>query len=333
MSILVVGASGHVGSAVVELAAQRDLDVVGLARNPAPNVERFTKVYLGDARRANLGLAEDEAETLAESVTSIVVATGSFRLSLPLAAAQSEHIAPLRGVLRFAADCPSLRTVVLVSSLLAVGDARQRMRSDLVPEPARHRNFYEWAKLHAERVARSSKLPVDIVRAGHVVVTGDEDVRPAPPVALFELLRLMCAGWPLPVVGSNRYWAAPADFTAQVVLDRAVSGTGGSSVWAVDPASPTYAELFDLINARYGVRVKRLRSAGLARALAAVVRPSWLDLPMSREVLDYCNARWDLDLRCLEELLSAGRVTAPADRGYLVQAVDYEFTRLREQLP
>lgn len=333
MSVLIVGAGGHLGSALAESAAGHDLEVHGLVRRSAPHIESHAKVHVGDARRTGLGLAEDEAASLAAEVTSIVVATGGFNLSISLSDAQAEHVVPLRGVLRFAQECPNLRNVVLVSSLLAVGDVKQRLRSDLIPDAMRHRNFYEWAKLHGEKLAKASGLPVDIVRAGHVVATQDGADRSAPPQALFELLRLLAGGWPLPVVGSNRYWSCPLDFATQVIVDRVRFGTGGSSVWAVDPKSPTYAEIFDLINARFGVRAKRIRSARLARAIGAVVRPSWLDLPMKREVFDYCNAVWDLELRCLDELLETGRVTAPADRSYLVEALDYEFSRLRERLP
>lgn len=332
VTIFVAGISGYVGSAVAKLAVQRDIEVIGLARNPAPHLEHLAKVYVGDARRIDFGLSPEEAEGIAAEVESIVVAVGSFDLSVSLAAAQSEHVAPLRGILKFAARCPRLRTVVLVSSLLGIGDSRQRLRSGFVPDTPRHRNFYEWAKLYGEHLARDSRVPVDIVRAGHVVVTHDNEGRPAKPQALFGLLPLMCAGWPLITVGNNRYWSCPAEFAAQVILDRAQRGTGGSSVWAVDPESPTYSAIFDLINARYGLRVKRIRSAGLGRALAAVIRPSRLDLGMSREVLDYHNVHWDLDLRCLNQLVSEGRVTPPADCDYFIEALDYEFARMRDQL-
>lgn len=333
MTMLVFGISGHVGTAVARLAAERDLPVTGLARNCAAHVDPFAKVHLGDARRADLGLPSDEAEMLAADITSIVVAMGGFDLSISLPQAQAEHIAPLRGALRFAKRCPNLRTVVLVSSLLALGDTRQRLRSDLMPQEPRHRNFYEWAKLFGERIARSSTVPVDIVRAGHVVFDPANRDRPSAPQAFFELFRMMASGWPLAVVGNNRYWSCPADFAAQVIVDRAQHGTGDSAVWAVDPASPTYADIFDLVNVRHGLRVKRIRHAGLARALAMVVRPSWLDLPTNREVLDYTNAVWELDLRCLDELIAEGRVVVPPDRDYLVRAIDHEFSQLRKYLP
>lgn len=335
MTVLIVGASGQVGTGVASRLCAEGLDVAGLARGAAPHVERYAKLHLGDARRPDLGLAPEEAGQLSASVTSIVVATGRFDLSLSLAQARAEHIAPLRGVLRFAEECPSLRNVVLVSSLLGVGSTKQRLRSSTVPEPVRHRNFYEWAKLSGELVSRASGLPVDVVRAGHVLPAGEEypGLRDAPPAALFELLRPLAAGWPLPVAGDNRYWATPSDFMAQVVADRVTRGTGSSSVWAVDPASPTYAEIFDLVNARFGVRAKRIRSKPLATALAAVLRPEWIDLPMSREIFDYCVTGWDLDLSCLEGLIAEGRVKPPEDRGYLVRALDHAFDRLRERLP
>lgn len=330
MSVLVVGAAGWVGSAVCASAAADRLDVHGLTRRPAPHLEPHAKVHIGDARRNFLGLGEEEAEQIADEVTSVVVCVGSFDLSVPLSKAQSEHVLPLRGALRFARSCPRLTNVVLVSSLLATGDVRQHMRSDYDPGPGQHRNFYEWAKIQGERVARASGLPVDIVRAGHVLAGSEKLGRPARPQAVFELLRLLFAGWPLPVMGSNRYWCLPSDFCAQVVLDRVKHGTGGSSVWAVDPASPTLAEILDLVNVKYGARAKRIRHRGLARSLAAVIRPGWLDLPMEREVFDYCTARWDLELNCLRELVDAGRVTVPADRGYLVRTLDQEIARLRE---
>jgi nucleoside-diphosphate-sugar epimerase len=329
MSLLVVGAGGWVGSAVCEAAAGKGTAVHGLVRRDAPGLAGFAKVHIGDARRAYLGLAADEAAELAGEVTSIVVSVGSFDLSVGPATAQAEHIAPLRGTMMFAGNCRSLRNIVLVSSLLATGATDHRIRSDYTPAAPRHRNFYEWAKLQGERVARGSGLPVDIVRAGHVLAADPAQGIPLKPQAVFELLRLLFAGWPLPVAGSNRYWSCPADFAASVIVDRAEHGTGGSSVWAVDPASPTLAEILDLINARYGTGAKRIRQRHLARACAALLRPQWLDLPMRREVFDYCTADWNLDLSCLDELITAGRVNPPASRGYLVEAIDYEIERLR----
>jgi nucleoside-diphosphate-sugar epimerase len=329
MSLLVVGAGGWVGSAVCEHAAAKGLQVHALVRRDAPALAGFAKVHVGDARRAHLGLAEDEAAELAGETTSIVVSAGSFDLSVGPGTAQAEHIAPLRGTMMFAGRCRSLRNVVLVSSLLATGATGHRMRSDYAPAAPQHRNFYEWAKLQSERVARGSGLPVDIVRAGHVLAAGPEQGIPRQPQAVFELLRLLFAGWPLPVVGSNRYWSCPADFAASVIVDRSQYGTGGSSVWAVDPASPTLAEILDLINVRYGAGAKRIRHRGLARACAALLPPRWLDLPMRREVLDYCTADWNLDLSCLDELITAGRVSPPASRAYLVNAIDMEVERLR----
>ncbi len=329
MSLLVVGAGGWVGSAVCEAAAAKKMDVHGLVRRDAPELTGFAKIHVGDARRAHLGLPEAEAAELAGQVTSIVVSVGRFDLSVGPGAAQAEHIAPLRGTLMFAGRCPALRTVVLVSSLLATGETDHQLRSDYIPAAVKHRNFYEWAKLQGERVARGSGLPVDIVRAGHVLAAEQTRGLPRQPQAVFELLRLIFAGWPLPVIGSNRYWSCPADFAASVILDRAEHGTGGSSVWAVDPASPTLAEILDLINAQYGTGAKRIRHRPLARACGAVLRPRWLDLPMQREVFDYCTADWRLDLSCLTELITAGRVRPPASRGYLVDAIAAEVGRLR----
>lgn len=332
MKLLVIGGSGIVGRAVVDAAVAAGHEVHTLSRSAPPTASASATHLVGDARRVDLGLDRDVAVTLHESLDAIVLATGSFDLSLSSADAATSHLAPLRGALSFAEECTTLRTFVLVSSLLAVGDVRHRVRSHDVPPGQRHRNFYEWAKLAGERIARNSAVPVDIVRAGHVLTGGDRDGS-HPPQALLSLLPLLAAGWPVPVVGTNRYWSTPPDFAAEVILDRATRGTGGSSVWAVDPASPTVGELFDLMNVRFGLRAKRIRHGGLARLSAAVLRPSWLDLSVPREVLDYCNAFWDLDLRCLDEVIANGQVTPPATRAYVVAALDAEFRHLSEALP
>jgi len=331
VSLLVAGGTGVVGAAVAELASERGHSVRTLSRSEA-SARDGVRHHVGDARVADLGLDPGEADEVREEVDAIVVAVGTFDLSVSLSGATAEHLAPLRGVLAFAQSCPRLRTVVLVSSLLAVGDVRQRVDSGFVPVGSKHRNFYEWAKLAGEKVARSSSIPVDIVRAGHILA-GRMDASPPDPQAIMSLLPMLAAGWPLPVVGSNRYWAAPPGFVAEIVVDRAERGTGGSSVWAVDPRSPSYAQIFDLANARYGLRSRRVRSASLARAVAAVVRPSWVDLGIPREVFDYCNAVWDLDLACLDALIDDGRVTPPPDRQYVVDALDAEYRRLQECLP
>jgi nucleoside-diphosphate-sugar epimerase len=332
MKLLVIGGSGVVGRAVVDTAVAAGHDVHVLTRSAAPDTSPPATRLVGDARRVDLGLDPDEAVGLRDSLDSIVAATGSFDLSLSSADAATTHLAPLRGALSFAEDCTSLRTFVLVSSLLAVGDVRHRVRSSDIPPGQRHRNFYEWAKLAGERIARSSPVPVDIVRAGHVLTGGSRESAHAPQ-ALLSLLPLLAAGWPVPVVGTNRYWSTPPDFAADVILDRATRGSGGSAVWAVDPKSPTVGKLFDLMNMRFGLRAKRIRHGGLARLSAAVLRPSWLDLSVPREVLDYCNASWDLDLRCLDEAIAEGHLSPPATREYVVAALDAEYRHLSESLP
>jgi nucleoside-diphosphate-sugar epimerase len=329
VSILVIGAGGYVGGSVVRAAAAGEARVHALTRRPAPELEPFAKVHLGDARRVHLGLTPEDAGALAAGVTAIVVSTGSFDLSIAPAAAQQEHLAPLQGVLRFAAGCSGLRTVVLVSSLLAVGDTDRRLASDTCPEPVRHRNFYEWAKLRGERIARDSGVPVDIVRAGHVVGSTDGSRQPPQPAALFELVPALVAGWPLPVVGTGRYWCVPVDMAADVIVTKARHGTGGSSVWAVDPAAPRIGEILDAASARHGLHSKRIRSRRLGRAVAALLRPDWLDLPVARSVLDYCAADWRLDLGCLQRLIEKGAVRPPADRQYLLHTIDHEIARQR----
>lgn len=331
MTVLVIGAAGFIGSAVARAAAAHDAvgDVALLVRRPEPGLEQYGKVFVGDARRVNLGLSAEAADELAATVTGIVVATGSFDVGLSLRQAQMDHIAPVRGAVAFARRCRSLESLVLVSSLLAVGVADGRLRSDDAIASPRHRNFYEWAKWETEALVRRSPLPWRIVRAGHVLNSVDGEQRTRRAGAVFEALPFLATGLPLPIVPEGVYWCCSADLVADVVLAAGLADRPHSSYWAVDPNAPRYSELLDVLAARHGMGGRRIGSRRFGRAMAAVVQPTWLGLSVGREVFDYCAAAWDLDLRCLEGLAAERGIGFPADRSYITDTIDHEVARFR----
>jgi hypothetical protein len=61
-----------------------------------------------------------------------------------------------------------------------------------------------------------------------------------------------------------------------------------------------------------------------------VVKPTWLDLDVPREVLGYTHARFDIDLSCVQKLIEIGAVTPPTDRSYVTRTVDHEVARMGE---
>jgi nucleoside-diphosphate-sugar epimerase len=332
VTTLIVGAAGFVGSAVAWAATAegRAGEVACLVRRPTSVLPPGARICVGDARKVDLGLDPETAGSVRATVRHIIIAVGSFDVGLSLRTANEEHIAPVSGTLSFARTCPALRSVVLMSSLLAVGDVEDRISSSAVPVQRRHRNFYEWAKLQTERLGQRSGLPLRVVRAGQVVNSYDDTRRTRRPGVLFEAIPYLLAGWPLPVTPRGTFWCCPVDFAAQVVLATALCEDAPASVWAVDPASPQYSEVLDVMSARHRMGGRRVGSTALARLAGGMFRPVWLGLDLPREVLGYCSARWELDLHCIETLCERGHVKPPPDRSYLVRTIDHEVARYKE---
>lgn len=334
--ILVVGAGGFVGSAVAQLAAREGAgEVHGLVRTSRPatppgrggGLDQVTW-HVGDARAVDLGLSADAAKALLAGVRQIVVAAGRVDFAVSLAEARQEHLLPLLGVLQFARRCIRLESLVYVSSLVAVGEVPYRVRSDELPSAPKLRNFYEWVKYEGERLLRDTDLPVRVVRPGHVLDAEDGSCHAHEPAGLIQALPHLAAGWPVPVETSARYWCAPVDLVAQVTLALAHPDVTRRSVWAVDPASPTLGELFDMLAFRHGVTVRAVRPTRMTPAwLGPLTRRLRSDLP--RHLTAYLDQEVQLDLACLDELAGRADVHLPASRDYVCRTVDGFVDRLR----
>jgi nucleoside-diphosphate-sugar epimerase len=329
LMLLVLGAGGFIGGAVTRQAAGNGDEVHCLVRRPAPDLEAYAKVHVGDARRPLLGLDAGTAGHLAAETTQIVLTMGAVAFGITPSQARADHLAPLRSALGFARTCRNLTAVTYVSSIAAVGDCDHRVGSGELPVPARFRNFYEWAKAEGERLVHRYDLPARIVRPGQVMSSFDDVHRTPSPLLLFEALPYLAMGLPLATGGHMDYWCGPVDFVAAVVL-AATRRDDVSHVWAIDPQSPTRSQILDLLALRHGFGGPRIKQRRLARAVSAVVKPSWLDLDVDREVLAYTHARFDIDLSCVRRLIDCGAVSAPPDRSYVTRTVDHEVARMAE---
>jgi len=327
--MLVVGAGGFIGDAVVRAAARRrpDETIHALVHNAPPADLPVVRPHWGDATRQDLGLDAAALAELRESVSTIVISVGSVRFDATVAEARDEHVLPLLNVIEFAESCANLEAVVLVSSVVAVGEADRRLRSDYVPAAPRHRNFYEWAKLESEKLLLGSGLPARVVRPGHVLGATPAQRARTARLALFDALPAIAQGLPFPVRGSSTYWAAPVDFVADVILAMCRSHPPTTSVWAVDPRSPTVGELLDVLALRHGLRSLRLPPSRLLAAVGGTrrVRKARPDLP--HHLFDYATSAWDLDLRCLLSVVAADFLSAPSSLAYLDETIDFEMSR------
>jgi nucleoside-diphosphate-sugar epimerase len=328
--MLVIGAGGYLGSAIARAAAARNSDpVAALVRTtPPPSVGGIEPLW-GDACAPDLGLSADVAGRLRESLRTIVVSVGRVDFAAGPRDAHLQHVVPVTRAVEFARTCDQLQAFVYVSSVLAVGATSQTVRSDHIPTAPRHRNFYESAKLEAERIVTGSGLPVRVVRPGHVLGSVDGAVQPTTSTAFFDLLPLLVRRVPLPLAGHTRYWIAPLDLVADVVLALTAAEPVTTAAWAVDPDSPTLDELLDVVAIGHGLGSFRLPPWRGVAAIASLVGHKLLGPSVPRYTFEYATAEWPIDLSCLRRLIDAGAVTPPAGRGYADATIAAEIRRLQ----
>ncbi len=326
--VLVLG-GGFVGGMVARVAARRpgteSVAIVTRSR-PQPTTDTV-EVYVGDGRAPDLGLPPATADALRSS-THFIMAVGRVDLGMTRSQAELEHVAPVRGALAFAETCPSLRRVVLVSSVLAVGGSDWPLPSSMLPPRGCHRNFYEWAKQESERLVRSARLPATVVRPGHVLNSVDDTARTPVPTGIFEALPLLLGGWPVPTAHQRPYWCAPVDIVAELILAAGCGEQPVDSAWCAHPNSPSLARVVAAISARHGAPVKLLQAPRLARLVAKTLRPEWLGASFPRETLAYIVDSPALDLRCLSAVLERADVGFPDDLSFVSRTIDHELNRL-----
>lgn len=284
--ILITGATGFVGSHLVEALVARGDRVRALARETSDL-----------AQLRNLGVETVTGSLMDEA--SLRRAVAGARTVLHLAAAtraldpdefheiNAEGTARLVTALR--AEGGDQRLVYL-SSMAAVGPSRGRpVRPEDAPRPL---TAYGRSKLGGEAAVRDSRLRTAIIRAPAVYGPGDRDLLP-----FYRLARLGL----LPVLG-------PADRQVQLVhvadLAAALIAAGEGEAQGVfhvaEPRAYTWGTVLGLVCKAVGRRGIRVRVPGPAVKTAAAVsegiarlagRPVIFDREKARELM----AEWLCD--------------------------------------
>lgn len=299
MKVLVVGASGLVGRAVVERLSDEGHDVVGFTRGrPDPAYESAAEC-LGDVTLPNLGLTAAEADELREGLTHVVSVFGSVSWEAGPSSAFELHEGGTDKLLRFAATCPQLERFVHVSSLLVLGRAQGPVGNRHLDVGQRFRNWYEYGKFLAERRVREERdVPVRTVRLGPVL-GGESTVRGAARHGLLASLPTLLRGWPVPLSRSGAFPCYPADAeSAAEVVVRALEPPGGPTWTYFDPAMPTLAGVLAALCSAWGV-VPRLVDAGALRGPLALASRR---LGFSDALLAYSEPWFELEANVLDAL-------------------------------
>jgi nucleoside-diphosphate-sugar epimerase len=246
--VLVTGGSGSLGGPLLESLARGGVPVVALARR-APAEAGAVQ---GDIERAGLGLNSDTRRALQRRITSIVHAAALTRFDATLEAARAVNVDGTRHLLDFAAGCPRLRRVTLLSTVYVAGKRTGTVLEEELDHDRGFVNAYEQSKHEAERLARAamSRLPIMIVRLS-TIVGAHESGAIRQPAAIHHAMRFLYHSL-LPMMPGTD--ASPVDLIATDYAVAALSHLAGEGflpghtlhVCAADDA-PREAELIDLV--------------------------------------------------------------------------------------
>jgi dihydroflavonol-4-reductase len=263
MRALVTGATGFVGSHLVEALQNDSVEVTALARSAAKAADlsqRGVRVVNGDLHdTAGLERAVRDQDVVYH-VAGVVAARDEAEFL-------RSNRDGTRNVLT-AAERQGRARFVLVSSLAAAGPA-PRGAPLSGTEPPHPVTAYGRSKLAAEQIVRSSSLPWSIVRPPIVYGPRDREV-----LKVFRLARLGVA--PVFGDGSQELSAVHAADLAQALMAvTKAPATIGGTYHACHPQVFTSAELGQAVGAAMGRSVVRLSlPQAVGRALLAITEIS-----------------------------------------------------------
>ncbi|WP_069812630.1 SDR family oxidoreductase [Streptomyces sp. TP-A0874] len=325
MKVLVVGASGYLGYWVTRSLTESGDEVWELSRRGRA---WHGKALKGDVLSGRLGLDEDALRELAE-VDTVVSCFGSVDWDADPSALVGLHLSGTRNVLNTAAELPSVRRVVHISSLLALGRAEGVVGNRELSVGQTFRNWYEYAKYRSEALARQERrVPVSIVRFGPLLGPAPAELVPltgGPLQALPNLLQ----GFPLFLERGGRFPVYAGDVAAagQVVADLAHADEAPEVCTYFDPARPTLARLLHELCLPWGT-VPRLLEGGTG--LRRLQRLAGGRLGLSASTLEYTARLPVLD----PEVLAALPGPAPGERpGYVRETAEVLRSAKRALLP
>lgn len=259
--ILVTGASGFIGSRVVESLVERGFsNVVGFAR-PSSNMARLEAIKStarGDGLeifRGNL-LSRADCEAACKGVTVIYhLAAGTGEKSFPDAFMNS--VVTTRNLLEASAQDACLKRFVVVSSFAVYSNRQKSKRLDescpLEPHPERSGNAYCFAKVKQEQIvtelSKKLSIPYVIVRPGSVYGAGQARITSRVGISAF--------GPFLHLGGFNTIPFTYVDNCAEaIVLAGLVRGVEGEAFNVLDDDAPSSRRFLKL----YKQNVRAFRS-------------------------------------------------------------------------
>ena len=249
--ILVTGATGFIGSALVESLRRRDLGVRALARGDGEDAPGVRRVIVPDLA------SHADWRPVVEGVSAVVHLAGIAHRRAATTAYETGNVLATERLAAAAARA-GVRRFVFVSSAKASGE-RSSGRPLTEDDPADPRDEYGRSKLEAERrllaIAAKSRLEPVILRPP--LVYG-----PGVKANFLALLRLVDRGVPLPVRGVDNRRSLVYIGNLLSAIDACLShpGAAGKIFFVADARAVSTPELVRAIAAALGRPARMFRA-------------------------------------------------------------------------
>ncbi len=336
MSVVLTGATGFLGSQVLDRALAHDTPVVALVRGTddadaarrlrealadlgeeaAARAERVT-VVAADLIAPDLGLDPEAWERLAASAEVIVHCGANVAFDQPLEEAREVNVGGTRRVLalaRAAHERGALRRLIYVSTAYVAGTHQGTFTEDDHDVGQDFRNSYERSKFEAERLLRSEAgdVPLSVLRPS--IVVGE---RQSGWTTTFNVLY-----WPLRAFARGLLSAVPAEPGTRI--DAVPIDVVADAIWAVAAGPGPARETLHLVAGERATTVDELAELGGA----AFGRPA-VDLVTLEEFVGRATRGEGVSKSLIE-----GPAAEQASQylPYFGMRVDFDDRRARERL-
>ncbi|MEV8015149.1 SDR family oxidoreductase [Streptomyces sp. NPDC086554] len=274
-TVLLTGASGVVGQAVLREARSGDVRIIALCRDASAGVpEGGDAVVHGDLSRDRFGLDEESHAALAREVDTVIHSAGLTEWGLPADRYLPVNVEGTRQVADFALRAGATVHFMSTAFVAALAvNAPHRLGADNVTAN------YVRSKLRAEQLLRDSGLPHTVFRPTNLI--GDSLTGWTSRGQIVQLMSdWICRGRApfIPVHEGNRIDVVPQDLLAKAVLGAVQLGDDQGEFWV------TYGDRAMDMTAALEVCAKHAANLGRALTPPPVVDPDGIDPDRLREL-------------------------------------------------
>lgn len=301
--------------------AMRDVETI--ARESGVPLENFALIE-GDITRKNLGISDEDLETIQSETTDVYHLAAIYDLAVPREIALLVNVRGTKNVNEFVKALPNLRRYNYVSTCYVAGKRKGEILETELEHDAGFRNFYEETKYLAEIEVEKLKtdLPVTIFRPS--VVVGDsqtgETAKYDGIYYLIQYLRKSPALLRFINVGNSQVKLnlVPVDFVVEAIAALAKDENAkGETIALADPNPLTTGQLFEaIIEAMTGKKsVIKPPPALIEKSLMLPFSPAITGLPHSGVPYFFLSQTYNTSVA--DRLLSAHSVTCPNFSAYV----------------